>query len=64
MKECTDPCRYEMAYAVQFQNLREEIHEVKVRVERLESILARGVTLLVVNLVGVVMMLVQQVVKL
>ena len=64
MKDEGNSCRYEMAYAVQFQNLREEIHEVKVRVERLESILARGVTLLVVNLVGVVMMLVQQVVKL
>ena len=64
MKECTDPCRYEMAYALQFENMHEDLSDVKERVERLESTLARGMTLLVANLVGVVMMLAQQVVKL
>lgn len=63
MKDEQQPCRYEMAYAVQFQNLREDLCELKDRVRRLESTLARGVMLLVANLAGMVMMLVQQVFK-
>jgi hypothetical protein len=64
MKNAEDTCRYEAACAVQFQSLREDLNEVKERVGRLESTLARGVMLLVANLVGVVMMLAQQHVKL
>ena len=64
MKESTEPCRYERTYTLQYENVREDLSEVKDRVERLESTLARGVLLLVANLVGVVMMLAQQVVKL
>jgi len=60
MKDDSESCRYEMAYAVQFQNLRDDLNELKARVARLESTLARGVLLLVANLVGVVVMLAQQ----
>ncbi len=63
MKDEQDRCRYEMAYQVQFQNLREDLNELKVRVGRLESTLARGVMLLVANLVGVVVMLAHQVIR-
>lgn len=60
MKTETEPCRYEMAYSVQFQHLREDLGEVKDRVKRLELTLGRGVLLLLANLVGMVMMLVQR----
>ena len=60
MKTETEPCRYEMAYAVQFQYLREDLCEVKDRVKRLELTLGRGVLLLLANLAGMVMMLVQR----
>lgn len=60
VKEGCEVCRYEMAYSVQFANLGEDMRELKSRVERLETTLGRGVMLLVANLVGVVMMLVQQ----
>ncbi len=62
MKEECDVCRYEKAYSVQFANLNEDLRELKERVRCLETTLARGVLLLVANLVGVVMTLVQQVV--
>lgn len=63
MKEEQEPCRYEMAYTVQFQNLREDLGELKERVRRLETTLARGVMLLVANLAGMVMILAQQIFK-
>jgi len=53
-------CRYEMAYAVEFRNVREELRALKDRVGRLETTLARGVLLLVANLAGVVTMLTRQ----
>jgi len=64
MKEHSEPCRYEMAYAVQFKNFRDDMTELKDRVRRLEVTLARGVALLVANLVGVVMTLAQQLLRL
>ena len=63
MKEEPETCRYEMAYSLQFQNLREDLVELKERVRRLETTLSRGVTLLVANLAGMVMMLAQEVFK-
>lgn len=60
MKHTEDECRYEMAYAVQFQNLREDLTELKQRVHGLEATLGRGVMLLVANLVGIAMVLAQQ----
>lgn len=64
MKENSEPCRYEMLYSVQFENLRNDMTELKDRVGRLETTLARGVALLVANLVGVVMTLAQQILRL
>lgn len=63
MKEEEGKCKYEMAYAVQFQNLREDLVELKERVRGLETTLARGVVLLVANLAGMVTMLAQQIIK-
>lgn len=53
-------CPYEPLYAVQMNNVREDIREVKDRVGCLESTLARGVLLLVANLIGVSITLAQQ----
>jgi hypothetical protein len=63
MNEDPEKCRYEMAYTLQFQNLREDLGELKERVRRLEAILARGVMLLIGNLAGMIMMLAQQLFK-
>jgi hypothetical protein len=63
MNDDGESCRYEMAYSLQFQNLREDLRELKERVGRLESTLARGVMLLVANLVGVAITLAQQLLK-
>ena len=43
-------------------SLREDLCEVKTRVQRLESTLARGVALLVANLAGVIVSLLRQLV--
>jgi hypothetical protein len=56
-------CRYERAYAVQFESLRGDLNELKERVHRLETTLERGVMLLVANLVGMVITLAQQLIK-
>ncbi len=64
MRNEKDCCRYEMAYSVQFQHMREALDEVKERVGRLESTLGRGVLLLVANLVGVVLMLAERLMRL
>ncbi|MCP4640207.1 MAG: hypothetical protein GY851_07235 [bacterium] len=62
MKEPCAPCPYERAYDVQFQSLTGALEELKNRVRCLESTLARGVLLLVANLVGVAISLAQQLV--
>ncbi len=53
-------CPYEPLHALQMNNVREDIREVKDRVACLESTLARGVLLLVANLIGVSITLAQQ----
>ena len=63
MSEEPEKCRYDLAYTLQFQNLREDLGELKERVRRLEATLARGVMLLIGNLVGMIMMLAQQLFK-
>lgn len=55
---CT--CPFEPIYALQMDNVREDLREVKERVSRLETTLARGVLLLVANLIGVTITLAQQ----
>jgi hypothetical protein len=49
-----------MVYEIQVNNLAEDIKELKARVQSLETTLARGVLLLVANLVAVVISLGQQ----
>jgi hypothetical protein len=56
-----EPCAYERVAAVEFRNLNADIEEVRDRVERLEAVLSRGINLLIANLVGVLLMLAQQV---
>ncbi len=63
MKENVEHCRYEAVYSLQFQNLRDDLNELKERVRSLETTLGRGVTLLLANLVGVVITLAEQILK-
>jgi hypothetical protein len=60
MNATCDECSYERVFDLQVSNVRGDLSELKERVGRLESTLARGVLLLVANLVGVVMMLAEQ----
>lgn len=53
-------CPYGMVYEVQVDNLAEDIKELKARVRNLETTLARGLLLLVANLVAVVVSLGEQ----
>ena len=55
-------CPYKVVHDIQWASLREDLNELKTRVQRLEAILARGVTLLVANLVGVIVSLLHQLV--
>jgi len=55
-------CPYKLVHDIQWTTLREDLSELKTRVQRLETTLARGVTLLVANLVGVIVSLLQQLV--
>lgn len=48
---------------VKLANLGDDLRELKDRVQRLETTLARGVTLLVANLVAVVVTLLQQIIR-
>jgi len=63
MNEAKEQCRYEKVYALQFENLKGDLCELKERVGRLEVTLLRGVFLLVANLVGVVVTLAQQLLR-
>ena len=58
-----DLCGYRHAYEFQMSSLNEDLHEVKERVQRLETTLTRGVMLLVANLVAVIMSLAQQLIN-
>ncbi len=62
-KEPPEPCQYEKANAVQFQSLRDDLSELKDRVRRLEEAIARGVALLIANLVGIVITLAGQIIS-
>lgn len=57
------PCECVHVYDVKLANVADDLHELKDRVQRLESTLARGVMLLIANLVGVVFTLLQQIVR-
>ncbi len=56
-------CPFELANGVQFRALADEIGELKTRVGRLETTLARGVGLLIANLACVIATLAQQLMR-
>ena len=56
-------CSCRKAYEIQLGNLREDVMEVKERVQRLETTLARGVMLLIANLTAVTISLAQQLIQ-
>ena len=60
MNTTCDECSYERVFDLQVGNVRGDLSELKERVGRLETTLARGVLVLVANLVGIVMMLAEQ----
>jgi len=53
-------CPYEKLYGVQFDSLKEDLEDLKIRVGRVEATVARGITLLVANLAGVILTLLRQ----
>ena len=56
-------CGCGQAQAFQLKRLDGDVREVKERVQRLETTLARGVMLLVANLAAVIMSLAQQLIS-
>lgn len=58
-----EPCACARVNDVKLTNLADDLRELKDRVQRLETTLARGVMLLVANLVAVVVTLFQQIVE-
>ena len=60
MEKSVCGCPYEPVHALQMTHVREDLRDVKERVTRLEGTLARGVLLLVANLIGVTITLAQQ----
>lgn len=55
-----EPCAYERVAAVEFRNLNADLVELRDRVANVEAAMTRGMHLLIANLAGVVVMLVQQ----
>ncbi len=58
-----ETCAYHLAHEAEFRALSRGLDEVKGRVHGIETKVERGVLLLVANLVGVVMTLVQQLLR-
>lgn len=53
-------CACRQAHSFQLNSLNEDLRELKQRVQRLETTLARGVMLLLANLVAVIVSLAHQ----
>ena len=62
MSRYRDACPDRRVHEVEVKILHDDLAELKDRVRRLETTLARGVMLLVANLVGVTLSLAQQLV--
>ncbi|MCL4215999.1 MAG: hypothetical protein KJ052_03190 [Candidatus Hydrogenedentes bacterium] len=56
--ECS-ACHFEKVYELQFRGVNQDLSELNERVKRVETVLARGVFLLVTNLAVVVITLAQ-----
>lgn len=63
MEDTHQTCRYERAYEIQFRNLESDLDELKARMLRIETTLARGIYLLVTNLACVAVALAQQLMR-
>ncbi len=61
--ETKSQCACANVQDVKLANLADDLRELKDRVQRLESTLARGVMLLLANLAAVVVTLLQQIVR-
>ena len=61
--ERQEACPYRAVHDVQWSALREDLAELKGRVQRLETTLGRGVFLLVANMVGIIASLLHQLAK-
>lgn len=61
MNEPHEACVCGRVFEIQAANLADDLKELKQRVETLETTLGRGVMLLLANLAGVVVTLMQQV---
>jgi hypothetical protein len=60
MSESFDACSQREVHDAEFRLLESKLMDLKDRVVRLETTMARGILLLVANLAGVVMSLAQQ----
>lgn len=60
MNEPCESCPHERVHKIEYRQLTENLKEVKDRVERVETTLARGVLLLVVNLAAMVVSLARE----
>jgi transcription elongation GreA/GreB family factor len=53
-------CPYERAYSAEYRGLKEDLGELKTRVNDLERLLMRGLLLLVANLAGMIVTLARE----
>ena len=56
--ECSS-CQFEKVYELQFRGVNQDLAELSERVKRVETVLARGVFLLITNLAVVIITLAQ-----
>jgi hypothetical protein len=60
MNDSCEPCPHERIHKIEYRQLTENLNEVKDRVARVETTLARGVLLLVANLAAMVVSLARE----
>jgi len=65
MADCTQEsyCAMGMVYEERFARFASELAELRRRIEKVETTLSRGVTLLVANLAGIIVMLLETFIK-
>jgi len=65
MTDCTQDayCAMDMVYEEKFAHFASELRELKRRIDKVETTLSRGVSLLVANLAGIIVILFETFVK-
>ena len=58
-----DYCAMGMVYEEKFAHFASELSDLRRRIEKVETTLSRGITLLVANLTGIIVMLLETFVK-